>query len=178
MSSKLKRSFFLHPTLVVGKDLLGKYLIFQKKSAKIVEVEAYIGKNDLACHARFGKTNRNAVMFGPGGFAYIYFVYGMHHMLNITTEKNGFPAAVLIRAVEYPASNGPGKLTRAFGITTSQNGLDLTRSALYIEDRSTKISPEEVAQTPRIGIGYAGKWAQKPWRFIVKDSLYLSRKVR
>src|SRR3990172_2939646 len=155
---KLKRNFYLQPTLIVAEQLLGKYLIFDGKAAQIIETEAYIGPDDLACHARHGKTKRNEVMFGPGGFAYIYFVYGMYHMLNIVTEKEGFPAAVLIRALDIPNCDGPGKLTRVFDITRKENGIDLTGSRMYIEDRKVPIGT--IKRKRRIGIDYAGKCAK------------------
>jgi DNA-3-methyladenine glycosylase len=166
--AKLKRSFYLRPTLQVARELLGKYLIFEKKSGQITEVEAYIGQDDKACHAAGGKTERNAVMFKKGGFAYVYLIYGIYHCLNVTTEHEGFPSAVLIRAVEGPRADGPGKLCRFFGITRTQNGLDLTRNDLYIEDRETQISPSKIGSSPRIGVDYAGESAKLPWRFFLK----------
>lgn len=163
---KLTRSFYTRPTLDVAKELLGKYLVFNSIAGKIIEVEAYIGQNDKACHGSHGKTKRNEIMFGPGGFSYIYFVYGMHHMFNIVTEKEGFPAAVLIRAIDIPNCDGPGKLTRSMGISLKENGLDLTGSKLYIEDR--QIIPSKIIKTTRVGIDYAGQDAKKLWRFIIK----------
>lgn len=165
---KLSRSFYTRPTLQVAKELLGKYLVFRDKSAKITEVEAYIGQKDQACHAACGKTKRNEVMFKKGGFAYIYLIYGIYHCLNITTENEGFPAAVLIRAVDHPDANGPGKLCRYFGLTKVQNGVDITRSELYIEDRGDRIAKSQIIATPRIGVDYAGKDAKLPWRFLIK----------
>lgn len=191
---RLQRAFYLRPTLEVARDLLGKYLVFQNKSGKIVEVEAYIGHDDLACHASSGKTKRNEVMFFRGGHAYIYIIYGLYHCLNIVTEKEDFPAAVLIRAIELEGANGPGKLCRAFGLTRDHNGLDLTttlkvnpersrgvdltKPPLYIEDREEQITQSQIAQTPRIGVDYAGKSAQLPWRFIIKNSPYLSKRTK
>ena len=189
---KLTRAFYTRPTLTVAKELLGKYLVFRDKSARIIEVEAYIGQDDKACHARCGKTKRNEVMFLRGGHAYIYLIYGIYHCLNITTEKEGFPSAVLIRAVDHPQANGsvsarpsldgPGKLCRYFSLTRAQNGLDLsttlevnpepsrgidlTRSKLYIEDRGEKVG--KIIKTPRLGVDYAGKDSKLPWRFLIK----------
>lgn len=156
----------------------------------MVEVEAYIGKGDPACHAAVGKTERNGIMFGPGGYSYIYFIYGMYHCLNIVTEKEGFPAAVLIRGAEplegvdfmrsqYPAddsnlmTNGPGKLCRAFGLTRVQNGLDLTGSRLYLVDHGYEVG--RIERSMRIGIK---KGTEKKWRFFDPSSPYVSRKIK
>lgn len=130
----------------------------------IVETEAYAGFDDLACHGSRGMTKRNKVMFKKGGFAYVYLIYGIYHCLNIVTEKEGKPSAVLIRGLDYPNANGPGKLCREFKITKeNSNGLDLTGDKLWVEDRGFKIS--KVLSGPRIGIDYAGKCALWPWRF-------------
>jgi len=168
---------------------------------RIVEVEAYIGQDDLASHARFGPTARNRVMFGPAGIAYVYLVYGMYHCLNVVTEAEGTPAAVLIRAVEpvegeplmraarkigrgggrartLPATRlaaGPGLVGLAFGITRSDNLADLcdSESALRLECGEPA---HTVVATPRIGIGYAPEpWLSHPWRFTVAGSPSLSR---
>lgn len=173
----LKRSFYTRPTLQVAQDLLGKYLVFGKKSGMITEVEAYIGFDDKACHAARGQTKRNEIMFRKGGFAYIYLIYGIYHCLNITTEKKGFPSAILIRSLDLKNSNGPGKLCREFGLTRAQNGLDVTRPPIYIEDRLARRSFSEgggdpnynIIQTPRIGIDYSGKSAELPWRFLIDN---------
>ncbi len=169
--TKLPQSFYDRPTLEVARQVLGKHLVYHSPlgelSARIVEVEAYIGQNDPACHAARGMTERNRVMFGPPGFCYIYFIYGMYHCLNFVTERSGFPAALLVRGAEpglgteimkrnSPRNgvgsllNGPGKLCRSFGLTREQNGLDLTGKILYLEDRD---EPEvEIVSSPRIGI--------------------------
>ncbi len=172
----LPRKFYQKPTLKVAQELLGKYLVFKNMAAKIVETEAYIGQKDLACHASKGRTKRNEVMFGKAGYTYIYMIYGMYFCLNIVTGKIDCPEAVLIRALECAGCNGPGKLTRTFGLITKQNGLDLTRSELYIEDRGEPVTRANIVQTRRIGVDYAGVWAKKPWRFIIKNSPHLSRK--
>lgn len=174
----LKRNFYLKPTLQVAKNLLGKYLVYKDKSAKIIEVEAYIGQKDLACHASKGKTKRNEAMFLEGGHTYIYLIYGIYHCLNIVTGKREHPEAILIRALEYEGCDGPGKLCRKFGLKRAQNGLDLTKGPIYIEDRGVKIAKNRIIGTSRIGVAYAGKWAKKPWRFLIKDSKYLSRKIQ
>ncbi len=188
---KLIRSFYARPTLEVAPELIGKYIIYHsplgKLSAKIVEVEAYIGENDPACHAARGRTPRNYVMFGPPGFAYIYFVYGMYHCLNFVTEPEGLPAAVLVRAAEpdegeqimrrlspgnerHKLLNGPGKFCRSFGLTRDQNGLDLTGHRLYLEHRSAVIA--NIKQTERIGIKVGN---ERPWRFYDEDSKAVSK---
>ncbi len=195
-TKKLPREFYERSTLQVAKDILGKHLVYHhpegKLSAKIVEVEAYIGKGDPACHAARGKTPRNSVMFGPGGHAYIYFIYGMYHCLNFVTEAEPEPAAVLIRAAEpdeglnimllnSPVKNsqsllsGPGKLCRAFGLTRDQSGLDLTQNTLYLERREN--AGIEIGKTTRIGIKDG---ADKLWRFYDKESSAVSalRKFR
>ncbi len=186
---KLTRGFYLRPTLKVARELLGTTIVYNHPrgplAARIVETEAYIGEDDPACHAAVGRTMRNDVMFGPGGFGYIYFIYGMYNCFNVVTEREGFPAAVLIRAVEpvggeeimkanSPANcrlvtNGPGKFCRAFGLTREQNGLDLTGSTIYVigQDGYTP----DVAVTRRIGIK---KGAEKPWRFYDRTSRYVS----
>ena len=188
---KLTRSFYARPTLEVAPELLGKYVVYQspvgKLSAKVVEVEAYIGQDDPACHAARGRTQRNAVMFGPPGFAYVYFVYGMYHCLNFVTEPEGFPAAVLLRAAEpeegkeimsrlSPGNsgcdllNGPGKFCRSFGLTREQNGLDLTGNRMYLEDRLVAVA--QIRQSTRIGVRNG---SDRQWRFYVRDSKDVSR---
>lgn len=169
----------------MARDILGKVIVYKvgkrEVASRLVEVEAYIGKDDPACHAVNGRTPRNAVMFGPPGHAYIYFIYGMYYCLNVVTERTGFPAALLIRAAEPLASDGkfdartlagPGKFCRAYGLTRGQNGLDLTRDNLYIEDRG--LAPPRIVQTERIGIRQA---EDRLWRFVDADSPSLSRRV-
>ncbi len=191
-SYKLRHEFYLRQTLKVAHDLLGKFLVYKSGrnllSARLVEVEAYIGKGDPACHASVGKTKRNEVMFGPGGFSYIYFIYGMYNCLNVVTEDEGFPAAVLIRAAEpveggelmkkqysnpdsNKLTNGPGKLCKAFNLTRKDNGLDLTGDKLYLEDRGYKVS--NIKRSQRIGIK---KGVDKLWRFYDSDSAFVSKR--
>jgi DNA-3-methyladenine glycosylase len=133
----------------------------------ITEVEAYDGERDLACHARNGRTPRNAVMYEPGGIWYVYLCYGVHEMLNLVTGPRGHPAAVLIRGVE--GAGGPGRLTRALQIDRRLNAAACAPdSGLWIEDRGVRLSRGAIKVTPRIGVNYAGPtWAQKPWRFVV-----------
>lgn len=168
----LNREFFARPTLLVARELLGKYLVRRHNgktyTAMITEVEAYDGYRDKGSHAAKGETSRNAPMFGDAGVWYVYLVYGMHNMLNIVTREKGYPAALLIRGVE--GVNGPGRLTKAFHIIRAQNGKNAVRaSGLWIEDRGVLFSPGSITRSPRIGIDYAGElWAGKHWRFSVR----------
>ncbi|MCP9468629.1 MAG: DNA-3-methyladenine glycosylase [Nitrospira sp.] len=168
----LARPYFLRPTLTVARDLIGKYLVRHRGrevlAGKIVEVEAYVGTADKACHASKGRTARTDVMFGPPGVAYVYLIYGIYHCLNVVTEREGFPAAVLIRAAEVDGEiiDGPGRLCRLFEIDRSLNRHDLTlKQSLWFEDRGIPVSRRNIDQLPRIGVDYAGEWAHKPWRF-------------
>lgn len=157
-------------TVAIARSLLGKLLVTRvderRLARRITEVEAYHGPEDLACHASKGRTNRTEVMFAPGGVWYVYFIYGMHEMLNLVTGPKDHPAAVLIRGVE--GLPGPGRLTRALRIDRRFNGLSLARrTGLWIEDDDFVPDPLEVRTTPRIGIDYAGpEWTRKPWRFV------------
>ncbi|HEY7954659.1 MAG TPA: DNA-3-methyladenine glycosylase [Polyangia bacterium] len=182
---KLSREFYAQPCLTVAAALIGKHLCHRvgRKTlgGRIVETEAYIGEEDQACHARFGKTKRSQLLFGPPGHAYVFLIYGMYDCFNVVTEPDGRPAAVLVRALEpdagvSSATSGPGKLTRALGITRAQNGIDVTGARLWLEDRGEPAP--ELAATPRIGVDYAGEWALRPWRFIDPKSRCLSRKPR
>lgn len=191
---KLLRSFYEQPTVDVAKQLLGKYLVRQHPEGatvgRIVETEAYVGPQDLACHASKGRTARTEVMFGPAGHAYVYFIYGFYNMLNLVTERQDHPAAVLIRAVEpvmglelmrarrqldklRDLASGPGKLCQAFAIDRSLNGADLCDDVLYVEERG-ELQPK-IRATPRVGVDYAGKWKDKRYRFLVRDSDFVSR---
>ncbi|MEO6163831.1 MAG: DNA-3-methyladenine glycosylase [Candidatus Binatia bacterium] len=192
---KLPRAFYRQPTKEVAKQLLGKYLVHRYAEdtlvGRIVETEAYLGPHDLACHAAKGRTKRTEVMFGVAGHAYVYFIYGFYNMLNLVTEAKDFPAAVLIRAVEpvrgieqmkqhrrsnllHKLASGPGKLCQAFAIDRSLNGADVCGKVLYLEDRGEAM-PKFTA-TPRIGVDYAGQWKDKPLRFIVRDSKFVSKR--
>ena len=186
----LKIEFYDRSTLEVARDLIGCILVRKSGegilAGRIVETEAYIGKGDKACHASKGRTPRTEVMFGPPGTAYVYLIYGMYHCLNFVTEREGFPAAVLIRALEpvcgfdrilaeLPAAkrknylNGPGRLCRAMEITRDFNRHDVTKTTgLYVLPRD--ILPAGIIQTPRIGVAYAGDDALLPWRFVVASS--------
>ncbi len=183
----LSREFYNRSTLKVARELIGARLVRildgQKLVGIITETEAYISEKDLACHAKAGRTPRTAVMYGPPGHAYIYFTYGNHWMLNVVTERENFPAAVLIRAIQ-PIDGieimlkrrsgrdtfGPGKLTQAMGITKSENGLDLTvsGSGLWIE-AGISVPNSLVTKGPRVGLNSTPEpWLSKPWRFLVK----------
>lgn len=184
----LPREFYDRSTLKVARELIGARLVRILKGRQLVgiitETEAYIGEEDLACHAKAGRTPRTQVMYGPPGHAYVYFTYGHHWMLNTVTEREGFPAAVLIRAIqplegaEVMSKNrqgrdtfGPGKLTQAMGITKTENGLDLTAAnqSLWIE-AGIFIPNESVTIGPRVGLNNTPEpWLSKPWRFLVKD---------
>ncbi|OJW47239.1 MAG: 3-methyladenine DNA glycosylase [Alphaproteobacteria bacterium 41-28] len=172
MADRLSRDFFSRPTLTVAQELLGKIMIFGTSAGIITETEAYIGQDDPACHAARGKTPRNAVMFGPAGFSYVYFIYGMYHCLNFVTEEEGFPGAVLIRGLMLiePSPlhlNGPGKLCRHLGITRDHNALDLTEHGTFYVKESPICPPYEA--TPRIGIN---KGQEKLWRFVIKNQAF------
>ena len=176
----LRGEFFSRSVLKVAPDLLGKYLVSANLEAIITEVEAYDGPQDLACHGRFGPTKRTEVMFGPAGYFYVYLCYGVHWMLNIVTGNEGYPAAVLIRGVRGSKGlkgskgedtfHGPGKITKAFGIDQSFNGKSVEPSSgLWIEDRGVEVHSNQMRKLPRIGVDYAGAWAKKPYRFLLRD---------
>ena len=181
---KLSREFYARPTLTVAKDLLGKVMVHRTRegltAGMIVEAEAYIGEGDPACHAAPGRTRRNEPLYGAPGVAYVYLNYGIHYLVNAVTEREGRPAAVLIRALEpvdgvplmvkrratkgqrvsrHDLCRGPGNLTRALGITLGENRLDLIDSQLFIEDRGLTVG--RVQRGPRIGIR---KGVEHPWR--------------
>lgn len=166
----LPSSFFDRKTLTVARELVGKTLARKIKNKiirqTITETEAYVGPHDLACHSARGKTERNKIMFEKPGTIYVYFTYGMHWMLNIVTEEKDFPAAVLIRGTKNVS--GPARLTKALSIDKNLNGLKLGRkSGLWIED-GKDVPSRLITRTPRIGVGYAGAWAKKPYRFLLK----------
>ena len=185
--SILPRSFYNRPTLTIARELIGARLVRILDGNKLVglitETEAYISQNDLACHAKAGITPRTQVMFGEPGHAYVYFTYGNHWMLNVVTERVGFPAAVLIRAIQ-PVEGveimlerrsgrdtfGPGKLCQALAITKIENGVDLTETSggLWIE-AGIQVPNSLVTKVPRVGLNNTPEpWLSKPWRFLVK----------
>jgi DNA-3-methyladenine glycosylase len=194
---KLPREFYDRPTLDVARDLLGKVLVHRHRgvttSGAIVEVEAYIGESDPACHAAPGPTRRNAPLYGPPGFAYVYLNYGIHYLVNVVTEAEQQPAAVLIRALDpvdgievmrrrrsramkgrrpsngraldvHDLCRGPGNVTMAMGITLAQNQLDLVGDQLFIEDRG--LEPSAIAWSKRIGIRVG---TERLWRVYVSE---------
>jgi DNA-3-methyladenine glycosylase len=185
--ARIPRSFFRRATLQAARALLGARLVKiergRRLSGIIIETEAYIGRRDLGCHAsRGGRTRRNIVMFGPPGYAYVYFTYGMHWMLNLVTEAEDFPAAVLVRAIipaegrgvmlrrrggREPIAGGPAMLSQAFRIDSRFNGHDLCekKSQLYLE-RAFSIPEEGVTTGPRVGLYTVPEpWKSIPWRF-------------
>ena len=182
----MPRDFYNRSTLTVARELIGARLVRildgQRLAGFITETEAYIGETDLGCHAKAGRTARTAVMYGPPGHAYVYFTYGNHWMLNVVTEREGFPAAVLLRAIQ-PIEGaeimsrrrsgrdtfGPGKLTQAMGISKNENGVDLTNagSGLWIE-AAQAVPDQLVTKGPRVGLNNVPEpWKSKPWRFLV-----------
>jgi DNA-3-methyladenine glycosylase len=188
---KLARSFYCRNTKTVARELLGKILVHRTKmgilKGRIVETEAYFGKNDPGSHAFKGITPRNAIMYRIGGTVYTYFTYGNHWMLNAVTDKEGKPGAVLVRALEplegieimkklrntdkiENLCSGPGKLTQAMDIDKKHNGMDLTGNELLIEDSKEK---HRIVKTTRIGLSMGG---ELPLRFYIKDSKFVSRK--
>ncbi|HEX3773723.1 MAG TPA: DNA-3-methyladenine glycosylase [Polyangiaceae bacterium] len=192
--SPLPRAFYARPVLTVARQCIGKLLVHRTPEAelvgRIVEVEAYRGPEDRAAHSFGGRrTARTEVMYGPPGFAYVFFVYGMHYQFNIVTTREGDPHAVLVRAVEpvqgadwmakrrkLPAdsrelTSGPGKLCQAFGINRSDYGADLCGSRLFLADGP----PCKAVRSARIGVQYAQDWAKKTWRFSDPKSRYVSR---
>jgi DNA-3-methyladenine glycosylase len=178
----LPSTYFNRPTLTVARSLLGKYLVRENGTGtiagRIVEVEAYVGPQDKACHASKGKTARTDVLFGPPGMSYVYLIYGMYHCLNVVTEREEFPAAVLIRAIEIDGEliDGPGRLCRAMQIDRSLNRLDITNGQrLWFEDRAVVVRRAEIDAFTRIGVDYAGEWAKKPWRFRLKETEKITR---
>jgi DNA-3-methyladenine glycosylase len=184
----LPRSFYLRPTIHVARALLGQVVAHGETAGIIVETEAYLGGDDLASHSAAGITDRTRVIFGPPGHAYIYLSYGMHDCLNIVAEPAGTPGCVLIRAIEPVAgldimrlrrpsarsdrdlASGPGKLTRALGITRAMSGRDMTRGDLVVRARPTE--GIEIAVTPRIGITKCADW---PLRYFIKGNKFVSR---
>jgi DNA-3-methyladenine glycosylase len=165
-------SFYARRTLTVARDLLGKHLVREisgtVRTGRIIEVEAYVGPHDHACHAHKGRTKRTEVLFRSPGLAYVYLIYGMYHCLNVVTERLDYPAAVLIRAVEDETGliDGPGRVCRAYGIDLTLNYHNVTTGQkLWFEDCGKRPPRSQIGSFPRIGVDYAGKWATRPWRF-------------
>ena len=190
------RAWFDRPSVAVARDLLGARMIHESPEGtiggRIVEVEAYAGPEDLAAHSSRGRTPRNAVMFGPPGHLYVYLVYGLHHCMNVVTGPGQKPEAVLIRALEIdegmgPArarrgprppdarlAAGPGNVAQALGVDGTLNGADLVLGPVRIEPRSGPIPPTRSG--PRVGVDYAGPWAERPMRFWIADDTHVSRR--
>ena len=190
MSNRLKESFFARDTVQVARDLIGKRLVRlegnQRISGIILETEAYRGEEDLACHCRAGRTPRTEIMYGPAGRAYIYLIYGMYWLLNFVTETEGYPGAVLIRAIapeegkptialrrgtqpEKHWTDGPGKISIALGINGDLNGLNTcaSQAQIFIENRHD-LNPELINAGPRVGLESVPEpWRSIPWRFVV-----------
>jgi DNA-3-methyladenine glycosylase len=190
--NRLGRDFYARSTLDVARELLGKRLVRidggRRIAGIILETEAYIGEADQGCHARAGRTPRTQVMYGPPGHSYVYFTYGMHWMLNFVTEQEGFPAAVLIRAIHptegldliavrrdgrppHQWTDGPAKLCQALGIDGAIHGCDLCAqtAVLYVEE-GDPIPEHGVTTGPRVGLNNVPKpWKSIPWRFLVSE---------
>lgn len=197
--SKLPQSFYTRQDpVLISRELLGKYLFTNIDNILtggiVVETEAYNGRSDKACHAHLGRrTKRTEIMYRQGGVAYVYFTYGMHHLFNIVTNREGFADAVLIRAVEpvagiaemmlrrglqkqeYRLTAGPGVLCQAMGISRAQYGEDLQGDKIWLEDRNLIIPEQDIITGPRIGIAYAKEDALLPWRFSIRNNPWVSR---
>jgi DNA-3-methyladenine glycosylase len=180
---KLPRSFYDRGTILVARELLGKYLVHESRCVerigRIVEVEAYLGPHDLAAHSARGLTERTKIMFGPPGHAYVYLIYGMYYCMNVVTEREGHASAVLLRAVE-PVKNvkgrtqGPGLLCNALRIDKRLNAHDLLSDDFYIAV-PPKTDPFTIVKRPRIGVDYAKHWAKRQLRFYIKGNPFISR---
>jgi DNA-3-methyladenine glycosylase len=193
----LPASFYLRNNVVlIARELLGKLLVTNFEgmhtSGRIVETEAYEGETDRASHASKGRTARTDVIYREGGHAYVYLCYGIHQMFNIVTNKNGIPHAILIRALEpvegmdimlertgkktldHTLTRGPGNVGKAMGFHTSQCGLSLTTSLLFVADDGFKLEESQIITAPRVGVDYAGDHAQWHYRFYVKGNRYVS----
>jgi len=197
---RLGRDFFARDTLTVARELLGQRLVRVldgvRLSGRIVEVEAYIGEEDRASHARFGRTERNAAMYGPPGHAYVYLIYGMHHCLNLVAGPEGFPAAVLVRALEpleglermralrsgqpdLQLTSGPGRLCQALAIDRRFDKVDLCApDGLLFLETGHAVDDETVVTGPRVGVRGDNAARAAPWRFYLRGSPYVSRRGR
>ena len=183
---KLPRAFYDRPALTVAREALGMVLVREgtrgRQAGRIVEVEAYDGPADSASHARSGPSGRARTMFGPPGHAYVSLIYGIHHCLNLVTGPAGYPAAILVRALEplegiAERTGGPGLVCRALGIDRSLDGVDLTGDTLWLEDRGLAVRVEDVVERPRIGIAFAGEpWVSQPWRLYERGNRWVSKR--
>jgi len=189
LDRRLGPEFFARDALVVARDLLGTLLAHRSadgevRVVRIVETEAYRGPTDLASHARSGLTKRTRTLYGPPGHAYVYLIYGMYDCFNVVCFGEGKGHAVLVRAgepvsgiPETSRTDGPGRMTRALGVTRAHNGLDLQESSLFLAPRPGRTRPQATA-TARVGVGYSGIYAEKPWRFLDAKSTHVSRPSR
>ncbi|MGO8997883.1 MAG: DNA-3-methyladenine glycosylase [Polyangiaceae bacterium] len=187
MYPPVQREYFLCDARHLARALIGAFLVREERGgaarvARIVETEAYRGPRDAACHARFGLTSRTRTLLGPPGFAYVFLVYGMHECFNVVCLREGAGHAVLVRAAEPVAGielgvrcDGPGKLTRAMGITRAHDGGDLTRAPLYVSAAAVGKGRARVAVSARVGVAYAGADAERSWRFFDRESAHVSR---
>jgi len=196
--TRLSRDFFARDTLAVARDLLGQRLVRvlsdgRRLTGRIVEVEAYVGEDDQASHASCGPTRRNAPMYGPPGHAYVYLIYGMHNCLNVVSEREGYPAAILIRALEplegieemrarrggrpdLPLTSGPARLCQSLGVDRRFDGADLCApDALLFLEEDAVVPDGAVATGPRVGVRGDEAALTAPWRFHVRDNPHVSR---
>jgi DNA-3-methyladenine glycosylase len=181
---ELERAFYDRDTVIVARELLGKYLVHisdgLERIGRIVEDEAYLGPHDLAAHSAKGLTERTKIMFGPPGHAYVYMIYGMYYCMNVVTEKEGHASAVLLRAVE-PVKNvagrtqGPGLLCKAMHIDRRLNGHDLVSDTFYIAAPQEE-EPVTIVKRPRVGVDYAKHWRGRLLRFYIKGNPFVSKK--
>jgi len=181
---KLGRAFYNRDTVIVARELLGKYLVHVSRGieriGRIVEDEAYLGTHDLAAHSAKGLTQRTKVMFGPPGYAYVYMIYGMYYCMNVVTEREGHASAVLLRAIE-PVKNvngrtqGPGLLCKSIQIDRSLNAHDLVSDDFYIAD-PLKDEHLLIVNRPRVGVAYAKHWQRRLLRFYIKGNPFVSKK--
>jgi DNA-3-methyladenine glycosylase len=179
---RLPRAFYARPAIDVALALLGQRLVHEhagvRRAGRIVEAEAYVGPHDLACHASKGRTARTEPMFGEAGHAYVYLIYGMYDCFNVVTDVEGHAAAVLVRALEplegcLGKTDGPGKLTRALGITRAHDRGDLVTGPVFVEAAGS-VDPRQIAKGPRIGVDYAGAWARRLLRFWIRGNPWVS----
>ena len=202
MVKKLGTEFYDRKNVLkIAKELLGKVLVTNWKgvvtSGRIVECEAYAGAIDKASHASGGRrTGRNEIMYGDGGYAYVYLCYGIHHLFNVVTNSREIPHAILVRALDpvegieemllrtnkkkldHTLTRGPGNVSKALGILTKHSGLSLLDDRIFIVDDGSKYSKGDIAASPRIGVDYAGEDALLPYRFYVKGNPFVSSKPR
>jgi DNA-3-methyladenine glycosylase len=186
-AARLERNWFSRDALVVARTLIGCFIVHEGGAqgtlvSRIVETEAYRGPKDLACHARAGLTPRTRALLGPEGHAYVFFVYGMHECFNVTCAGEGRGHAVLVRAGEPTRGfdgrarlDGPGRFARAMGLSRANDGQDVTVPPIYVCGRAKR---PRIAVTARVGVGYAGEWADRPWRFLDPSSRHVSKPPR